>query len=239
MTLDVAGLAPAELPETTSVTGEVLGGAPLPEPIPADAGAKARRKHRKRHARLLRDADRPPKSFERWRIVTEVASELRHVVDLVDHKARYALIILGALNAAVFFVLSRGHAIAALPPLTQPWMVGFLVLYAALTFVFVLYAIDCLRPRLLRKVASPGEHEPRGLLYWETIARYPPDEYRRAWSEAHLDEINAEAVVVVQRLACLLERKYRALGRLYGGLVILSALAMGLLMLHAALALFG
>ncbi|MGE0440211.1 MAG: Pycsar system effector family protein [Gemmatimonadales bacterium] len=218
--------------------GELLGGSPLPPATPDDLGDKARRKLKKRQARLLKDAGRQPRGFERWRMITEVAGELRHVVDLVDHKARYALIILGALNAAVFFVLSRGHVIGTLPASARPWILGFLAVYAALTFVFVLYAIDCLRPRLLARVGPPGDHPTRGLLYWETIARYGLADYRRAWSEAHLDEINAEAVVIVHHLAHLLVEKYRALGRLYLGLVILAALAMITLAFYAGAALF-
>lgn len=38
-------------------------------------------------------------------MLIEVAKETRQVIDLADHKARYALIVLGALKAAVFFIL--------------------------------------------------------------------------------------------------------------------------------------
>jgi len=108
--------------------------------------------------------------------------------------------------------------------------------YAALTFVFVLYAIDCIRPRQLTKLEPSQHHEPRGLLYWETIALFEPEAYRQAWSEARLDELNAEAVVIVHRIASLIRHKYRAMDRLFGGLVALVILAMALLTTYAVFA---
>ena len=38
-------------------------------------------------------------SSERFRILIEMVSEGRQVVDLADHKARYALVMMGVLNA--------------------------------------------------------------------------------------------------------------------------------------------
>ncbi|MEZ4587543.1 MAG: DUF5706 domain-containing protein [Gemmatimonadales bacterium] len=216
-------------PELSETMQAVLGGAPLPKPLSDDLGDKARRRVKKRQARQLRDASRPPTSFERWRMLIEVAKEARQVIDLADHKARYALIILGALNAAVFFILARGHYFAELPVGVKPWLIGFLVIYATLTFVFVLYAIDCIRPRQLHRLEPSQEHEPRGLLYWETIALYQPEAYRRAWGEVRLAELNAEAVVIIHRLSVLIQQKYRAMGRLFAGLVAMVVLAMVLL----------
>ena len=214
-------------------------GAPVPEVARADEhDEKANRKRLKAEARQRRDADRPPGSFERFRILMEVVNEGRQVVDLADHKARYALIILGALNAAVFFVLSRGHLIATLPQSTKPWLLGFLVMYAALTFIFVLYAIECLRPRQLRYTEGlPSQRGSTGVLYWEAIAMQDLETYRRAWSEVRMAQVNAEVVVIAHRLARLIRVKYAALGKLYAGLVVLVALAMTILAIYTGVAL--
>ena len=110
---------------------------------------KQSRKRRKREAKVRRDSERPPNSFERFRILMELISEGRQVVDLADHKARYALVVMGVLNAGVFLLMSRAHLFADLPQSVKPWLLGFLITYAALSFVFVLHAIDCLRPRRL------------------------------------------------------------------------------------------
>ena len=217
-----------------------LGGAPLPQPITDDHGDK---KARKREVKLRRDAERPPDSFERWRILSELVNEGRQVVDLADHKARYALVIMGVLNAGVFFLMSRAHLFGDMPQAVKPWMIGFLVVYAALTFLFVYYAVDCLRPRRLHYVEQLGEaigpHDeelPHGLLYWEAIAGYDLGSYQRAWSEARMEQLNAEVVVIAHRLAHLIRAKYLALGRLYVGLDGLVVLAFVLL---AVFTLFG
>ena len=127
-----------------------------------DENDKQARKAHKREAKLRRELERRPDSFERFRILMEMVSEGRQVVDLADHKARYALVIMGVLNAGIFFVMSRAHLIATLPHFVRPWLIGSLIAYAALSFVFVLHAIDCLRPRqlhysqLLSRAAGPA-----------------------------------------------------------------------------------
>jgi hypothetical protein len=225
-----------------------LGGAPLPEPAPAGAeGDKQTRKRRKREARLRRDSARVPDSWERFRILSELISEGRQVVEIADHKARYALVVLGALNAGVFFLISRAHLIATIPSGVRPWLLGFLIAYAGLSFLFMLYAIDCLRPRHLdyaEYLPKPEDaagraagHVPRGVLFWEGIADFALGDYRRAWGEVHMDQINSEVVVIAHRLAKLIRAKYAALGKLFVGLGLLIGLAAVLLGLLTALSL--
>lgn len=213
---------------------------------PAPADDKAARKQRKALARLARDAERPPKSFERYRVLLDSVDEGRRVVELVDHKARYALVVVGVLNAGVFFLLARGHLVADLPAAAKPWVIGFLIVYAGLTFVFVLQAIDSLRPRLLRDTGfldhdgvspGPGQHGPLGLLYWESIAGRSFEGYRGAWSEVTMKQLTDEVVLIGHHLARLIAAKYQALGRLYAGLTALVILAALQLVIYAGFAL--
>ena len=209
-----------------------------------DEGDKQARKAHKRAAKLRRELERRPDSFERFRILMEMVSEGRQVVDLADHKARYALVIMGVLNAGIFFLMSRAHLIATLPQFVKPWLIGSLIAYAALSFVFVLHAIDCLRPRqlhysqLLSSAAGPSARGvQRGLMYWEAIAGYELAAYRHAWDSVPMDQINGEVVVIAHRLALLIRAKYAVLGKLYAGLVILVVLAGMLLALYTGFAL--
>ena len=226
-------MATQSAPSTAIEPFEVpLGGAPMPQPITGDHDDKKARKQRKRELQLRHDAERPPDSFERWRVLSELVSEGRRVVDLADHKARYALVVMGILNAALFFVMSRAHQFGTMQPAARPWMIGFLVVYAALTFLFVWHAVDCLRPRQLhyarnvRGTRDPrAAHAPQGLLYWEAIAAYDLASYQRAWSDARMEQLNAEVVVIAHHLARLIRTKYVALGRLYAGLGALIAMA--------------
>ena len=209
-----------------------------------DESDKLARKAHKREAKLRRELERRPDSFERFRILMEMVSEGRQVVDLADHKARYALVIMGVLNAGIFFLMSRAHLIATLPQFVKPWLIGSLIGYAALSFVFVLHAIDCLRPRqlhysqLLSSAAGPPARGiQRGLMYWEAIAGYELAVYRHEWDSVRMDQINGEVVVIAHRLALLIRAKYAALGKLYAGLVILVVLAGMLLALYTGFAL--
>jgi hypothetical protein len=227
-----------------------LGGAPLPAAgPPGDADDKEVRKHRKLEAKLRRDAMRPPESFERFRILAELVDQGRQVVELADHKARYALVVIGVLNAGVFFIISREHLLADLPQSIKPWLVGLVVIYSALTFIFMYYAVECLRPRRMPyldvMVANDGIdtpaalHGPRGILFWETIAKYELEAYRRAWATVRMEQLNAEVVVIAHQQARLIRSKYAALQWLFRGLAVLLILAGVLLAVYAVFGLAG
>ena len=213
---------------------------PLRGVEPDHGAGKAARKRRKQEGKLRRDAERPPRSLERWRILMDVADEGRRVAELADHKARYALVVLGVLNTGVFLVLSRAHLLSGLSSQLRPWLIGFLVVYAGLTCLFVFHAIDCLRPRRLRSGLTPAagdSQEPLGLLHWEFIGACDLASYRRAWSTVRMEQLNGEVVVIAHHLARLIAAKYRALGRLYWGLSVLVVLAALQLIVYAGFAL--
>jgi hypothetical protein len=166
------------------------------------------RKERRRAAKRRRDAWRPPSSYERFKILFEVIGKQRNVVDLEDHRARYAMIFMGAINTAVLVVASRVAAPAALPG----WLLALVLVYLAATMVFILIAVDCLRPRAL-----PGN----SLLHWEGAVMQSVEEYERAWNEVRMLQLNREAAVIAHGLAQMIEQKYRANRRLYAGLPVL------------------
>lgn len=241
---------PAALGQDEGQVG-VLGGTPLAEPGPPAAhGDKAARKLHKRAAKLRRDAERPPDSFERFRVLSELVNQGRRVVELADHKARYALVVMGVVNTGLFFLVFQTHILTNLSPTGRSWLVGFITVYAALTFFFAFYAVDCLRPRRLRYAdvmaindGASGEagswHAPRGILFWETIANYELDAYRRAWSGVRMEQLNAEVVIIAHQLARLIRAKYVALGRLYWGLALQLVLAALLLVIGTVVGLVG
>jgi hypothetical protein len=223
-------------PEVAERLEAILGGAPLPAPeLAPDEHAKEARKRLRREAKRRRDAERPPDSFERFRILSELMDEGRRVIELADHRARYALVVMSILNAFVFLVFSRSHLLGDLPPTSRAWLIGFIGVYGGLTFLFVYYAVDCLRPRPLQYTellhnGHAGSSGPLGILYWEGIAGYELDAYRRAWGEARMEQLNAEVVIIAYNAAHVVRAKYLALGRLYWGLSCLVVLAAGLLL---------
>ena len=146
---------PASGPAAAGRLEAALGGAPLPGlDFALDGHDKQVRKRRKREAKPRRDAERPPESFERFRILSELVDEGRQVIELADHRARYALVVMSVLNAFVFLVISRSHLLGELPLTAKTWLVGFIGFYGVVTFVFVFYAVDCLRPRPLPPTTS-------------------------------------------------------------------------------------
>jgi hypothetical protein len=213
----------------------------ITEPMPlsgAESVPGGEKKHRKREEKLRHDAERPPRSFERWRILMDVVDEGRRVAELADHKARYALVVMGVLNAGVFLVLSRAHLLSGLSSDLRPWLIGFLVVYAGLTCLFVFHAIDCLRPRRLGAgMPANGRQGQLGLLHWEFIEGYALEDYRGAWHSVRMDQLNGEVVSIAHHLARLIDSKYRALGRLYWGLAVLVVLAALQLVVYAGFAL--
>ena len=227
------------LEDAPVVNHGALGGAPIlaPQPLPNEHD-KAARKRRKREAKIRRDAARPPDSFERFRVLAELVKEGRQIIDLVDHRARYALVVIGALNAGVFLILSKGQLFDSVSAAARPWLIGSFAVYAATTVLFVYYAVDCLRPRrmnyghLMAETAHSGESGnsgPTGVLYWETIATSELEAYQRKWSTVRMEQLNAEVVIIAHEQARLIREKYVVLGRLYSGLGMLVFLAGALL----------
>ena len=82
--------------------------------------ARAERKALRRQQKLREDAHRPLDSWERYRALTDVLDDAMELVDLADHKARFALVIMAALNVAMFFVAARADLAGRLPARWQP-----------------------------------------------------------------------------------------------------------------------
>jgi hypothetical protein len=197
--------------------------------LEAGPEGKAARRLAKAEARIRLQEALPPEPFDRFRIVTECISEARQVVDLSDHRARYALVIIGVLNAGVFALISRAHLLASMTPGVKAWLVGMIIVYGLLTMAFVLHAIECLRPRpldsALPDAPAPTGTAPLGLLFWEVAGRQDLAGFHEKWDRVRMGQINREAEAIFHALSGVVRVKYRALHRLYLGLVVLVILA--------------
>src|SRR5713226_2221266 len=90
---------PAAPPSSADMTS-----APSPPVIPPTDGPQGAEKRgpvklTKKQKKLLKDSHRALDSWERYRALTDVLDEATDLVDLADHKARFALIIMTAINA--------------------------------------------------------------------------------------------------------------------------------------------
>jgi hypothetical protein len=180
---------------------------------------------------------------ERYRALVDSLEEAQDLVELADRKARFALVIMGALNIAFFFLATRSDVVEYLPRWLRPFLGFYLLVYAAVALFFFLEAIEALRPRRFRPhLPYPGEggpeHFPEGVRYYEDIVQRDLEAYRRAWREVRFGQLNAELAVQNHIMAHINMDKYRSLRRLYGGLRVLTILAGGLLVILALSMLF-
>jgi uncharacterized protein YjiK len=195
---------------------------------------RAAEKRRRREARRQAESTRSLDPRERYRALVDTLEEAQDLVELADRKARFALVIMGALNVAFFFLATRSEVVDYLPERLRPFLGFYLLLYAAVALFFFLEAVEALRPRSFRPpLAFPGaggpDHYPEGLRYHEDIVQRDLDGYRRAWREVRFGQLNAELAVQNHVMAHINVDKYRSLRRLYGGLRVLTILAGGLL----------
>jgi uncharacterized protein YjiK len=212
----------------------------LPEAPAAYGEAEAYDPKRlKKDAKLLSEQARALSPWERYRTLVDTLEEAMDLVELADRKARFALVIMGALNLAFFFLVTRSELVDVLPPVLRAFLGFYLLIYAGVALFFFLEAIEALKPRRFRpNLPYPGEagpeHFPEGLRYYEDVVLRDLEAYRRAWREVRFGQLNAELAVQNHVMARINSDKYRSLRRLYGGLRVLTILAGALL---AALAL--
>ena len=218
----------------TPAAEKPAAGAPTAVPAPSRADKKAEKK-RKKEEKRIRDRHRALDSWERYRALTDAFDMQQELVDLADHKARFALIIMGALNAIFFLLGINADVQAALPVSLRPWIIGYLIVYACIAIHFFLQAIESLRPREGRpNVPDPGDaglqDHPLGVRFFEDVLRRDISSYQQAWRDIHIGQLNAELAVQVHVLARINHAKYAALRRLYGGLRVMTLLVAGLLL---------
>ena len=217
----------------------------LPEPLetPAAGPEEGDPRQRKKEARLQARSVGPLDPWERYRALVDSLEEAQDLVELADRKARFALLIMGALNVTFFFLATRSDLVDYVPHSLRAFLAFYLVVYAGVALFFFLEAIESLRPRRFRPhVPYPGEggpdHYPEGLRYYEDIVLRNLEAYQRAWRDVRFGQLNAELAMQNHVMARINLDKFRSLRRLYGGLRVLTILAGGLLAILALSMLF-
>ena len=229
------------------VPREAPPSAPIEPPKPGKKLGKIDKfpsKLSKKQKKALKDAHRPLDSWERYRALTDVLDEAIDLVDLADHKARFALVIMAALNVVLFFVAIRTDLVSEIPKFMQPFVGVYVLIYALVALYFFLQAIESLRPRKSQPQVPPVtqtgiEEFPLGIRFYEDILRRDVEDYKRAWKDVHIGQLNAELAVQAHALAGINRAKYTALRRLYSGLKLMTLLAVGLVGIAALSAVVG
>src|ERR671925_563958 len=91
----------------------------------ADDEARLLRKELKRIA----DVNRPLDSWERYRALNDSLDEAYEQIDLGNREARFALILMGGLNAALIVLAGRSPLPQSLSPVQRTCLMGLLLIY--------------------------------------------------------------------------------------------------------------
>jgi hypothetical protein len=167
--------------------------------------------------------------WERYRALLDVHDAYTDLLELADRKTRFALIILGLLNAVNFLLVARSDVLGVQSASVGTALAVYTALYAFLSLFFFSQAIEALRPRsakFFRETALSGGSaaETRRLRSIAHVAMQGPEPYYDFWRDASIDQLCREVAFTVQSMAAINMEKYRALERVYRGLVALTAL---------------
>jgi len=210
------------------------------------AGAPGRSDARQDDPRLQKllqklDDSRALTPAELYRALNDALDEGYELFDLSNREARFALILMGGLNAALVIVASQSGLRERLSPIEQQIEAAIIGVYALLAIVLVFQAITALRPGQFRPKLKQWSRErkdfPQGVRYFEDIVHRSTMDHWEAWQAVTLRQLNAELAVQVHSLALKNEARKKALRRLYNSLRIMTGVFAAILLLFVAFAL--
>jgi hypothetical protein len=183
-------------------------------------------RRRQKDAELALDT-RLLQPWERYRALVDHYESLQDAAEHGDRKTRFALLILGSLNAINLVIAMRGETIG-LPQWSGPLVIGYLACYAMLSLGCCLCAIAALRPRASGEAGAVDGRRGRPLRFPEPVATQTLDEYCENWRTAEVGRLTHELASLVYATARSNADKLQALQRVYAGLYVLVALTAGL-----------
>jgi hypothetical protein len=192
--------------------------------------AKAERRRQKGLERS--DEGRLLDPWERYRALCDHHEALQDASEHNDRKTRFALLILGSINAVNLVIVTRGDVLGL--PRTGDGFVGvYVACYALLSLCFFFYAIAALRPRTpWRHTGAAGSDGSNpGLRRVEAVVRQTHDEYCENWKQAQIGHLAGELASMTYLTALGNAEKLRALSRVYAGLYVLVGLTAALLVM--------
>lgn len=186
-------------------------------------GRKLQKRLRQRHEVLS--------ASEVGRNLWQAVNQGRRLIELADHKARYALVVMGVVNAGVFILATRSdHYAAMVPPPIRSWFPFLIFPFGIIALVFLVDAYNTLRPRPPTLPAEGIEgHDidcrPVGVIFWDSFLTRSVEHYQRSWESVHAGQLNNELAAMAYSLGKGIQSKYRALNRLYIELLLIILLA--------------
>ena len=217
-------------------TGAALSeraGGPLDEtrlPGPASRVDTPRRKH---ELRRLGEARRL-EPWERYRALNDAMDEVYELMDHSNREARFALLVMGILNAFVVISASRPEVVGWLSTAQRTVAAILLGIYAVAAMYFLYQAIESLHPGKFRPLAArwaDDETKPMGVRYYEDVIDRDVHGHWRAWHDVKIGQLNAEMAMQFHALCVKADVKRVALRRLFGGLRMMTMLVAAMMVL--------
>jgi hypothetical protein len=163
--------------------------------------------------------------WERYRALIDLYEAFFDMNELADRKTRFALVMMGALNA-LNVIIGTQRMFGDLTTGIRPLVGLYFMAYAVLSLYFFIHAIATLRPRIAmfpgaRPHATPGA----GLRFVGDVVNASDDEYYQRWTNVQLGELCRETAKHVQVVARVSDAKFKALDRVYNGLTAMTSLS--------------
>ena len=208
-------------------------------PPPSGAVARDDTGLRKLHDKL--DDGRRLSPTELYRALNDALDEGYELFDLSNREARFALILMGGLNAALIIVATQTTLGARLSPVEQQIEGAVIGIYAIFALGFVLQAVEALRPGHYRPQYKDwtGDRNdfPKGVRYFEDVVERDTDEYWDTWKTVTVRQLNAELAVQVHSMSLKNQSRKKALRRLYTSVRIMTIMLSLILILFVVFSL--
>jgi hypothetical protein len=163
--------------------------------------------------------------WERYRALIDTYEAFFDMNELADRKTRFALVMMGALNA-LNVILGTQRVFGDLTAGIRPLIGIYFTLYAALSLYFFIHAIATLRPRISMFPGGRPEAAARaGLRFIGDVVTAADDAYYQRWTSIQIGELCRETAQHVQVVARVTDAKFKALERVYNGLTAMTSLS--------------
>ena len=182
----------------------------------------------KKLKKLEKNSDtRTLEPWERYRALIDLYEAFFDMNELADRKTRFALVMMGALNA-LNVILGTQRIFIDLTTGIRSVVGAYFMIYAALSLYFFIQAIATLRPRIsmFPGAMQAGADAPRaGLRFIGDVVGSSNDAYYQRWMNVHVGDLCRETAEHVQVVGRVTDAKFKALERVYNGLTAMTALS--------------
>jgi hypothetical protein len=181
--------------------------------------------------------------WERYRALKDLLDMHLDMIEIADRKARFALVVLAALNAVNVVFVARPEALGIGGRIDGRVVGVYAAVYITVSIYLLTQAIGTLRPRAATFIGRVQDATSAttsattglpGLRFIGDVVTRTAEQYYDAWTQVEVGQLNREVALHVQWLAGANGEKYRALDRAFQGLTALAVLTLTLIILIVA-----